>query len=243
MHKVQVAILVRRNYWHFPSGPVNGATHRSVPDIMRALRRAGAEPVLVYQGGSAHCEQWDAVVIPGGNDLHPGWYGQAPHSSVDLSSVDIEFDEFQLGWTRWAVEQKKPLLGICRGLQVLNVAAGGTLHQDVAHHAPPELINDPQRRSQAVHGLTVAEGSRLHLIFGQDYVRVNSIHHQAVDRVATDLRAVAWAPDGVVEAVESLQCPWQRGVQFHPEDMQEVACFQRLFEALVDDARVQATRV
>ena len=243
MQKVQVAILVRRNYWHFPSGPVNGATHRSVPDIMRAVRRAGGEPVLVYQGSGEINPAWDAIVVPGGNDLHPGWYGQTPHSSVDLSSVDTEFDRFQLHWTRWALNQQKPLLGICRGMQVLNVAAGGTLQQDVAHHAPPELLNDPGRRSQPVHGLNVAENSQLRAILGDSYVRVNSIHHQAVDQLAEGLEAVAWAPDGVIEAVESKECPWQRGVQFHPEDMQEVACFQGLFDALVSDAARYATRV
>lgn len=236
MKKPQIAILVRRNYWHFPSGPVNGATHRSVPDIMRAVRKAGGEPVLVYQGDAVRPESVDGVILPGGNDLHPQWYGQEVGAAVDLTTVDVDFDRFQLSWASWALAQRKPLLGICRGMQVLNVAAGGTLHQDVDHHSPAELVNDPSRRSQPVHGLDVAENSRMHEILG-GYVRVNSIHHQAVDRVADSLVPVAWAPDGVVEAVESRQCPWQRGVQFHPEDMQETACFQGLFQALVDDAR------
>lgn len=233
MDKVQVAILVRSNYWHFPAGPVNGATHRSVPDIMRALRRAGAEPVLVYQDGQARPDQWDALVIPGGNDLHPGWYGQNPHSSVDLSTVDIEFDQFQLSWTRWALENDKPVLGICRGMQVLNVASGGDLIQNVDHHSSPELLNDPGRRRDPAHGIAVAGDSRLRQILGDDYIRVNSIHHQAVDRLGAGFRAVAWAPDGVVEAIER---GLQRGVQFHPEDMQESAPFQALFQSLVDDA-------
>lgn len=237
MHKVTVAILVRSNYWHFPAGPVNGATHRSVPDIMRAIRRAGGEPLLVYQDGTAQPEQWDAVVIPGGNDLHPGWYNQEVHSSVDLSTVDIEFDHFQLRWTRWALENDKPLLGICRGMQVLNVAAGGSLVQDVAHHTSPELLNDPSRRRDPAHGIHVVPGSRMHEILGNDYVRVNSIHHQAVDRVGEGFQPVAWAPDGVVEAIEGCSRHWQRGVQFHPEDMQESAPFQALFQTLVEDAR------
>lgn len=236
MKKPQIAILVRRNYWHFPAGPVNGSTHRSVPDIMRAIRRAGGEPVLIYQGDRHSPDQIDGVVLPGGNDLHPQWYGQQAGPAVDLTTVDLEFDRFQLSWAAWALAQQKPLLGICRGMQVLNVAAGGSLHQDVAHHSPAELVNDPARRSQPVHGLKVAEGSRLRAILGDSYLRVNSIHHQAVDRVAEGLVAVAWAPDGVVEAVESRRCPWQRGVQFHPEDMQETACFQQLFQALVDEA-------
>ncbi|MBX3169748.1 MAG: gamma-glutamyl-gamma-aminobutyrate hydrolase family protein [Candidatus Eremiobacteraeota bacterium] len=242
MHKVKVAILVRSNYWHFPAGPVNGATHRSVPDIMRAIRRAGGEPVLVYQDGAARPEQWDALVIPGGNDLHPGWYGQAPHSSVDLNNVDIEFDRFQLRWTRWALENDKPVLGICRGMQVLNVASGGDLVQDVAHHCSPELLNDPSRRRDPAHGIHVAPGSRMHQILGDDYVRVNSIHHQAVQRIGERFHPVAWAPDGVVEAIEGRTSPWQRGVQFHPEDMQESAPFQALFESLVEDTRTNQGR-
>ncbi len=242
MHKVKVAILVRSNYWHFPAGPVNGATHRSVPDIMRAIRRAGGEPVLVYQDGAAEPKKWDAVVIPGGNDLHPRWYGQAPHSSVDLNNVDIEFDHFQLRWTRWAIENEKPLLGICRGMQVLNVAGGGDLLQDVEHHCSPELLSDPSRRRDPAHGIHVAPGSRMREILGGDYVRVNSIHHQAVHRIGQRFHPVAWAPDGVVEAIEGRHAPWQRGVQFHPEDMQESAPFQALFQSLIEDTRTNQSR-
>ena len=87
------------------------------------------------------------------------------------------------------------------------------------------------------HGIHVVPGSRMHQILGNDYVRVNSIHHQAVDRVGEGFQPVAWAPDGVVEAIEHRTSPWQRGVQFHPEDMQESAPFQALFESLVEDAR------
>lgn len=237
MKKPQIAILVRHNYWHFPSGPVNGATHRSVPDIMRALRQAGGQPVLVYQGDSISPESVDAIVLPGGNDLHPQWYGQQAGPAVDLSTIDIELDRFQLSWASWALATRRPILGICRGMQVLNVAAGGTLHQDVADHSPTEVLQDPTRRSRPVHPLQVEIKSRLHSILGRGTLEVNSIHHQAVDRVAESLAAVAWAPDGVIEALESIRCPWQRGVQFHPEDMLENSHFQVLFDALVDEAR------
>jgi len=238
MQKPLIAILVRHNYWQATQGPGNASTHRTIPDIMRALRKAGGEPVLVYQGQKADQSPWDGVVLPGGQDLHPRWYGQSAHPSVDLTSVDEDFDRFQLNWAQQAIQQGKPLLGICRGMQVLNVAQGGSLIQDVPLHAHPHLAHDPLGRSQPVHGMTIAEDSGLYSIVKSSYLRVNSIHHQAVDRLGRGLRAVAWAPDGVIEAVESSQNPRQRGVQFHPEDMLNLPGFQMLFDRLVEDSRV-----
>lgn len=231
----KIAILVRRNYWQTGAAPGNTNSHRSVPDIMAAILQAGGMPHLVFQGSTATPGDFDGLVLPGGGDIDPLFYGQTPSSSVD---VDAELDEFQLTWTRAALALRQPLLGICRGMQLLNVAAGGSLVQDVAgEHLPVEVLARPGLRARVVHPIHIKDGSRLQQLWGLAELGVNSIHHQAVERLGEGLEAVAWAPDGIVEAVEVSESPWQRGVQFHPEDMRREAPFQALFSQLVRDAR------
>lgn len=219
-----IAILIPNHYWTrtFKSG--NAPGHRSLPDILAALRHAGARGVLLEPGTSARLEQFAGLVLPGGADIDPHFYGQEVVAAEDL---DPTYDAFQLEWTRAAFRSNLPLLGICRGMQVMNVAAGGTLTQDVAGHMPAVP------RAEAVHPVEIAEDSRLRHILESGRLGVNSIHHQAVDRLGAGLRPVAWAPDGVVEAVERSAV--QRGVQFHPEDMRAERPFQRLFDQLVAD--------
>lgn len=240
MHRLpRVAIPVRTNYWTAPQCPFsgNGSTFRSLPEIMAAVRQAGGEPVPVESGVPSTALH--AVILPGGSDLHPGLYGEEPHPSVDLEWVDEAFDRFQLDWARWALEQRVPVLGICRGMQVLNVAAGGTLIQDVPSsgthldHAPRSVLADPRLRPQPVHPISVDLASELGQLLRSNRLQVNSIHHQSVARIGDGFRSVAWADDGVVEAIERCDASWQRGVQFHPEDMRREPQFQRLFDSLV----------
>ncbi len=220
-----IAILIPRDYWTRSFEPGNTPGHRALPDILAALTRAGAEGVLVETGAPGRVEDFAGMVLPGGVDVHPRYYGQ--ELLADPGNLDPEHDQFQLSWARAALAASVPLLGICRGMQLLNVAAGGTLVQDIPDHL------HPARRSEAIHPIDVAPGSCLHSVMGAERIPVNSIHHQAVDRVGQGLRPVAWAPDGVVEALERADAPWQRGVQFHPEDLCAQAEFQGLFEALV----------
>lgn len=220
-----IAILIPRDYWTRSFEPGNTPGHRALPDILAALTRAGGEGVLVETGASGRVEDFAGMVLPGGVDVHPRYYGQ--ELLADPGNLDPEHDEFQLSWARAALAVGLPLLGICRGMQLLNVAAGGTLVQDIPDHL------HPTRRTDAIHSIDVEAGSCLRSVLGSGRVPVNSIHHQAVELLGHGWRPVAWAPDGVVEAVERADAPWQRGVQFHPEDLCAQAEFQALFEALV----------
>jgi putative glutamine amidotransferase len=150
-------------------------------------------------------------------------------------------DELEIAVARWVVERRLPTLGICRGQQLLNVALGGSLVQDL----PSEGV-DTHRQQAPRHGLahafSVEPESRLARIFGETQFQVNSFHHQAVRAVAPSLRAVAWAPDGTIEALESAEHPWLLAVQFHPEDLVGFhQPSQRLLSALVEASSSAAT--
>ena len=162
----------------------------------------------------------DGLLLPGGGDVDPARYGQRVRPECHVDGADALLDEVELRLARWALDDGRPLLGICRGQQVLNVAAGGTLYQDLAIEAPGSLAHrQPDARTELVHAVAVAASSRLGAVLGAPALRVNSIHHQAVARLAPGLRAVAWAPDGIVEGVEVAHHPFALAVQFHPEEL------------------------
>jgi putative glutamine amidotransferase len=174
------------------------------------------------------------LLLTGGGDIEPGRYGQTPHATVyDVSS---ERDALELWATREALARRRPVLAICRGLQVLNVALGGTLVQDIPDEVGRTIAHSqPTPRQQATHTVKVDHGSRLADILGAVEVEVNSFHHQAVKDLGTGLRTVATAPDGVVEGLELPDAePLVVGVQWHPEEL--VAhddAARNLFAALV----------
>jgi putative glutamine amidotransferase len=196
---------------------------------MEALRRAGTLPVVV--GGEAGdvddlLARVDGLVLLGGGDVEPACYGQEPHPTT--YGTDGARDGFEVAAVRWAVATGLPLLGVCRGVQVLNVALGGTLHQhlpdvvsaggagaEVAHGVPAGA-GEP-----AVHAVNPEAGSRLAAVTaaGGPLGRCVSIHHQGVDRVAAGLVVTARAADGVVEALETppAAAGWCLAVQWHPE--------------------------
>lgn len=202
-----------------------------------AVRRAGGVPLLLPPG-EAHPERVlevvDGLILSGGGDIDPACYGGRSHPTLYL--VDPERDRFELHLARAVVDQDVPVLGICRGSQVLNVAWGGDLiphlpegeDAPVRHRLPPRTPTD--------HPVSVDPGSRLAGILGEPELSVRSWHHQAVQRVASGWRAVAWAPDGTVEAVEWQQDAWAVGVQWHPELSMDSPVHRRLFEALVQAA-------
>lgn len=149
----------------------------------------------------------DAVLLPGGGDLHPQWYGEAEHPT--LYDVDVEQDAVDLACARHCVARGVPLLGICRGLHVLTVALGGSLVVDMAEEA----------HRHREHDVTVEPASRLGQIVTQPSMRVSCFHHQCVARPGRGLRPVAWAVDGTPEAFElSGEAGWCLGIQWHPED-------------------------
>ena len=171
----------------------------------------------------------DGVLIQGGGDVDPARYGAAKRSDAVYGIVGAH-DSFEMAVVLEAVRQDKPILGICRGMQVLNVALGGTLHQDLG-----DLLADRESHWNTYHPIMLDDGSHVAIAMGTNSPnRSHSLHHQALDKVAPGLRISGRAPDGVVEAVEHDACGWVVGVQWHPEDdAAEKPDQQRLLDAFV----------
>jgi putative glutamine amidotransferase len=183
-------------------------------------------------------EQADAILLPGGGDIASHFFDEMPHPS--LSDVQSARDELELTLARWGLEEGKPLLGICRGIQVMNVAAGGSLYQDIASQSPHTSRHDyfhasDYPRDFLAHPVAIEPGSRLGTVLGVDHLSVNSLHHQALKEVPPAYRVVARSPDGVIEGIEASHHPFAIGVQWHPEELvasQEAA--RRLFLAFAE---------
>ena len=165
-------------------------------------------------------ERLDGILIPGGVDVDPRAFGESPHPR--LGRIDPPRDRVEIALTQWAVEDSKPLLGLCRGLQVINVALGGTLYQDLEAEYPGAIKHDYYpiygfEREHLAHEVTLAEGSRLHHAMEHQHIAVNSMHHQGIKQLSPSLVASAVAPDGLIEAAESRNGHFLVGVQWHPE--------------------------
>jgi putative glutamine amidotransferase len=189
-------------------------------------------------------DRLDGVLIAGGVDVDPSTFGEAKHARCGV--VDPDRDRVELQLARWAADEGKPLLGLCRGLQVMNVALGGSLCQDLTTERPGPIKhdcfpNEGYRRDYLAHDVSIAPGSRLHDAFEQPIVPVNSMHHQGIDRLAPSLVASATAPDGLVEAIESPNGHFMVGVQWHPEVFEATdPATRRLFAAFTSAARAAA---
>jgi putative glutamine amidotransferase len=200
----------------------------SVPYV-KAVRRAGAFPVLIPvvdpDDATAMLDMVDALVITGGCDVDPTNYQAAPDPL--LGPTDPQRDAADLAITRAAVESNVPTLATCRGIQVLNVAMGGTLVQHIDEHMRLDMYN------QDVHGVDIDPGSRLSTILGTEAMGVNSLHHQVIDRLGPGVRAVAHDHEGHIEAIEIDAAPAVLGVQWHPELLRHRDDHLALFEDLV----------
>jgi putative glutamine amidotransferase len=205
---------------------VPGYSSRSEGDIpssyLAAVAHAGGEPIpipfnLDLDALRRLFDRVDGLLLTGGGDIDPRLYGAA--SSPLLRDVDPGRDRTELTLACWAIEGDKPILGICRGLQVINIAIGGTLIQDIATEIPGALPHDlpDESAGDLAHRVEAAPGSVLETIARARIVEVNSSHHQAVDRIAGGLRVSATAPDGVVEAIEAPGLRYAVAVQWHPE--------------------------
>jgi putative glutamine amidotransferase len=213
---------------------------------IRAVERAGGIPLLLtpYHSPAAlarFAELIDGLLLTGGGDIDPARFGEPWHPKTDL--VSPERDELELQHvTRQAIDTGLPLLAICRGIQVVNVALNGTLHQHVPDAFGDHIAHDqPGARSDRTHEVTIEGGSLLSRVSGGERLRVNSFHHQALKDLGDGLKPVAWAEDKVVEAVEM---PGARGfmlaVQWHPEELvEDDPAALRLFQALVEAASKQ----
>jgi putative glutamine amidotransferase len=199
-----------------------------------SLRRAGAIPVLIPPQPENAAEvvgDLDGLLLAGGDDCDPAAYGEPRHPSVE--PMDPRRQDNDLSLARVARDRGIPTLGICLGVQVMNVAAGGTLIQhiesDIDHASEP---SDRHRHDVAIDG-----GTRLAKILGQRELEVNSSHHQAIKDIGDGLRVTAHAPDGIVEGLEDPRHPFYLGVQWHPEDMSGETSASAIFGAFVEAAR------
>jgi putative glutamine amidotransferase len=201
---------------------------------VRALIAVGLVPVvssslLDPERAPALLDRVDGVLLTGGEDVDPACYHVAPHPK--LERIDAARDAVELALIAGARARRLPLLGICRGIQILNVAYGGTLFQDLESEHPTAIDHADEARR---HDVRLDAGSQVHRIVGALRASVNSRHHQAVRQLGPGLRATAWADDGIVEAVEPENGSegWMLAVQWHPEDDTERALFQGFADAL-----------
>ncbi len=210
----------------------------------RAVELVGGVPLVVPplrdpSAAEATLDRSDALILTGGEDVDPARFGAAPHP--ELGATHPERDATELALVRAARSRRTPTLAICRGIQLLNVALGGTLVQDIPSERPSEIDHAPGApRDERVHEISVEQGSRLAAALGSARIRANSSHHQAIDRLAPGLRATAHAPDGLIEGVEWGDDDWWvLGVQWHPEELVELSdrWDRQLFAALIRAAR------
>ena len=204
-----------------------------------ALLRAGGEPcVITPRQLTADAAQevmstCDALLLIGGPDVDPALYGHEPHSRT--YGVNALQDHFEISLLRAAMLLNKPVLAVCRGIQLVNVALGGTLHQHIdddttVAHKP---VNFPDGDEFAIHSVRITEGSQVHRVVGATNIDVASFHHQAIDELGAGLTAVAWSSDGFIEAVEH-NTSWLLAVQWHPEDTAAHDPYaQALYDAVV----------
>jgi putative glutamine amidotransferase len=184
------------------------------PYILPVLRAADAVELLDGMAG---------LILTGGEDVDPGHFNESPHPA--LGEVHPERDAFEIALVRAAQARRMPTLAICRGVQIANVALGGSLVQDLPSQRPGSIAHDGEwSRADRVHPVRVEAGSKLASAMGATHATINSLHHQSIDRVAQPLAAVAHAPDGVIEGVEwSDDDWWMVGVQWHPEELAATA--------------------
>jgi putative glutamine amidotransferase len=231
-----IAITARRlgetDHWPYSRAVVTPRGY------VEAVERAGGLPALIDPVGDSHgiLDNFDGLVVSGGPDVDPASYDQPRHAKT--YGVNADVDAFELALTRDAIARGMPTLAVCRGLQVLNVALGGTLHQHivekpgVAAHGRPGEPNGAREQE-----VTVDAGTLLAKVMRSPRVVASCHHHQSVDRVGAGLRVVAKADDGIVEALElDHTAGWLLAVQWHPEDTAEYdPAQQRLFDALVTE--------
>lgn len=222
-------------------GPWVDVANDAIPhSYVAAIEQAGGSPLLIPSAGSnltnidRILDAIDGLFLPGGSDMDSDLYGQAPHAEND-EPFRLR-DDLEMALTRRAVERRIPVYGVCRGMQVLNVALGGTIEQ----HLGDRLDMTPHRDdvgTYTAHGITPIAGTRLASVLGTAEMSIASHHHQAVAELGEGLIRSAWASDGVVEAIESSADPFVLGVQWHPEqDLSGGGCL--LFRAFVQAASV-----
>ena len=205
-----------------------------LPDYVESIRRAGGEPRVLSIDEPPSLDGLNGVLFTGGDDIDPAYYGESPHPKTQ--KVDPARDTFELELAKLAFAHDTPMLAVCRGLQVVNVAAGGTLRQDIdaePHHGFSHQVDVPL--SAIAHDVWVTRGSTLSNVMeeelaGGEVLQVNSRHHQAVKQAGSGFEVSATAPDGIIEAIERPASRFCIAVQWHPENFWRTGEFRSLFE-------------
>lgn len=224
----------------------NGGKSSTVSyDYVKAIKAAGGIPLILpiikeEELLDDYIHIIDGLLLSGGEDLLPLLYDENPIYKVNYICCDR--DECEMALFEKAYEKRIPILGICRGMQLINVALGGTLYQDINKqvenslgHCPHESIAD-----QPYHRVKIDEGSKLYNIFGKKDIEVNSFHHQSIKAIGKGLKATAYSHDGIVEGVESLERDFLIGVQWHPEKLAEkYPIFQNIFRTFIKTCSVE----
>lgn len=217
--------------------------HYLHPDYIRAITESGGLPLLIPIGVEQDLEQLstmiDGLLLTGGDDIDPAEYGEEPHPKLD--QVVAERDGLELPLIEHVLRHDKPILGICRGEQIINVALGGTLYQDIETQYEHVNIQHLQhaKRSHPSHEVVVSKHTILESIVKKDKIKVNSFHHQAVRRIAESLIVSGTSHDGIIEAIESPTYKFVLGVQWHPETLavNGNVIAKRLFERFVNESK------
>ncbi len=227
------------------SPELNATLRTLTKSVTDQLAAAGLDADVVDAATSCEAAEdltslYDGLVILGGGDIHPEMYGQEAASCLSYG-IDVKADTFEIALVRSAVSAGLPLVGICRGMQILNVALGGTLIQDLG----PETMHNSTSDNAFMtgHSVRVLRNTRLGEIFGECDMAIRSGHHQAVDQLGNGLIISAFAADGVVEAIELDGHAWGVGVQWHPEEsLADTTQIGKLFEAFARHCAVFAER-
>lgn len=176
----------------------------------------------------------DGIIFTGGLDISPLTYGENPVKEINLMSS--RRDEYELGLFKKVYEMKKPILGICRGSQLMNVALGGSLYQDINTQVQEALGHAPKsmEADEFFHWINIERNSQLYEIFGKDKIQVNSFHHQAIKELGKDLKVIALSEDGIIEGIQGTKEGFVLGVQFHPEALSpRYPEYLKIFEELI----------
>lgn len=227
----------------YPGRPINAQNS----SYTNAIIQAGGVPILIpleVQGTmlDALFDRIDGLIFTGGGDIDPAFYNETPQVE-NLDHIQKWRDKVELTLMRMAMTTGKPFLAICRGIQIMNVAGGGSLWQDLACQKPEAMRHDyfydelRYARNYIAHGITLEPSSVLRKILQTGRLGVNSLHHQAVKDIPPTLKATGYADDGVIEALEALDHPFGIGVQWHPEELvpeHETAC--KMFQAFIEAA-------
>jgi len=238
---VSAPLIGITGYRSLPFGPLARFTFNLNEPYVRAVQAAGGLPVVIPPVLKENelrelFMRLDGLLLSGGNDVDPAIFGQTRHPAT--RGVSDERDRAELALVRWALAEDKPMLAICRGIQVMNVATGGTLVQDIPAQIPDAAahsFSDDTPRDYIAHTIAVEADTRLAHILGKTTVTTNSWHHQACKAPGQGIVYTAWAPDGVVEGAEAPGHRFAIGVQWHPEEMFHTRTdMLALFRALVE---------